>query len=114
MSHLIHQLKNITNDINSRENLLMIEAKRIILPKSAIKPIMERLHAGHAGQDKAVKLAQQLYFWQNMTNDNKSIVDNCSECQERSPKQQTNPRVTNPSSSAYGTPMAHVGLGLFD
>ena len=52
----------------------MIDAKRIILPTSAIKPIMNRLHAGHAGQEKTVKLAQQLYYWQNMTNDIKSIV----------------------------------------
>ena len=66
-SHLIQQLKNIKNEINVRENLLMIEAKRIILPKSAIKPIMDRLQASHAGQDKTVKLAQQLYYWQNMT-----------------------------------------------
>ena len=35
----------------------MIDAKRIILPKNVIKHIMERLHAGHAGQDKTVKLA---------------------------------------------------------
>ena len=47
----------------------MIDVKRIILPKGTIKPIMERLHAGHAGQEKTVKLAQQLYYWQNMTND---------------------------------------------
>ena len=92
----------------------MIDAKRIILSASAIKPIMDRLHAGHAGQEKTVKLAQQLYYWQNMTNDIKSIVDNCNECQERRPKQQTNPRVTNPPSSAYGAPMAHMGLDLFD
>ena len=48
-----------------------IDAKRIILHKSAIKPIMERLHARHAGQEKTVKLAQQLYYWQNMTNESK-------------------------------------------
>ena len=111
---LIQQLKNIKSEINISENLLMIDAKCIILPKSAIKPIMERLHAGHAGQEKTVKLAQQLYYWQNMTNDIKSIIDNCNECQERRPKQQTNPRLTNPPSSAYGAPMAHVGLDLFD
>ena len=58
----------------------MIDAKGIILPTSAIKPIMNRLQAGHAGQEKTVKLAQQLYYWQNMTNDIKSIVDNCSKC----------------------------------
>ena len=52
----------------------MIDAKHIILPKNAIKPIMDSLHAGHAGQEKTVKLAQQIYYWQNMTNDIKSII----------------------------------------
>ena len=107
-SHLIQQLKNIKNEISVNENLLMIDAKRIILPTNAIKPIMYRLHAGHAGQEKTVKLAQQLYYWQNITNDIKSIVDHSW------PKQQTSPRVTKPPSSAYGAPMAHVGLNLFD
>ena len=73
-SHLIQQLKSIKSEISVQDNLLMIDAKRIILPTSAIKPIMNRLHAGHAGQEKTVKLAQQLYYWQNMTNDIKSIV----------------------------------------
>ena len=90
----------------------MIDAKAIILPLSAIKPLMNRLHAGHAGQEKTVTLAQQLYYWQNMTN--KTIVDNCNKCQEQRPKQQTNPRVTNPPSSAVGAPMALVGLDLFE
>ena len=42
-SHLIQQLKNIKSDISVNENLLMIDAKRIILPKNAIKPIMDKL-----------------------------------------------------------------------
>ena len=49
-----------------------------------------------------------------MLNDIKTIIDNCNECQSRRPKQPTNPRVTNPPSSAYGAPMAHAGLDLFD
>ena len=51
-SHLIQQLKNIKNEISVQDNLLMIDAKRIILPTSAIKAIMNRLHAGHADQEK--------------------------------------------------------------
>ena len=39
-SHLIEQLKNIKSEISICEGLLMRDAKRIILPKNAIKPIM--------------------------------------------------------------------------
>ena len=65
-SHLIQQLKNIKSEISVQANLLMIDAKRIILPTSAIRPIMNRLHAGHAGQEKTLKLAQQLYYWRRI------------------------------------------------
>ena len=82
-SHLIKQLKSIKGDICVQNDLLMIDARRIILPTRAIKPVMNRLHAGHAGQEKTVTLAQQLYYWQNMTNDIKTVVENCNECQER-------------------------------
>ena len=113
-SHLIKQLKSVKGDICVLNGLLMIDARRIILPIKAIKPILSRLHAGHPGQEKTMALAQQLYYWQNMTNDIKTVVDNCNECQERRPRQPTNPRVTDPPSSAFGAPMAHVGLDLFD
>ena len=107
-SHLIKQLKSIKGDICVLNDLLMIDTRRIILPTKAIKPVLNRLHAGHPGQEKTITLAQQLYYWQNMTNDIKTVVENCNECQERRPKQQTNQRVTNPPSSAFGAPMAHV------
>ena len=113
-SHFAQQLKSNKSDISIREGLLMLDAKRIILPKNAIKPIMERLHASHADQDKTIKLAQQLYFWQNMSNNIKTIIDNCNECQTHRPSQVTNLRVTTPPLIAYGAPMAHVGLDLFD
>ena len=63
-SYLIQQLKNIKNEISVHDNLLMIDAKRIILPTSAIKPIMNRLQYMPAMQakKKTVKLAQ-LYYW---------------------------------------------------
>ena len=51
----------------------MIDARRIILPIKAIKPVLSRLHAGHPGQEKTMALAQQLYYWQNMTNDIKEV-----------------------------------------
>ena len=48
-----------------------------------------------------------------MSNDIKTISDNCNKCQTRHPSQQTNPRVTEPPSAAYSAPMAHIGQDLF-
>ena len=60
-SHLAQQLKSNKGDISIRDGLLTLDAKRIILPKMAIKPIMKRLHIGHLGQEKAMRQAHQLY-----------------------------------------------------
>ena len=43
-----------------------------------------------------------------MSNDIKTMIDNCDQCQEH------NSRTTAPLSAAFGAPMAHVGLDLFD
>ena len=53
-SHLIKQLKSIKGDICVLNDLLMIDARRIILPTKAIKPVISRLHAGHPGQEKTM------------------------------------------------------------
>ena len=53
-SHLIKQLKSIKGDICVLNDLLMIDARRIILPPQAIKPVLSRLHAGHPGQEKTM------------------------------------------------------------
>ena len=64
----------------------------------------------------AKKIVDDILVWAPLIPELRIIVETllCNECQERRPKQQTNPRVTNPPSSAYGAPMAHVGLDLFD
>ena len=66
---------------------------------------MERLHAGHAGQDKTIKLAQQLYFCQNMSNDIKTIINNCNECQRKPPSKTTNqPKSDKPAHTRLRRP----------
>ena len=82
-----------------KDNLIMLDSRRIVLPTPAIKPILTRLHIGHAGQEKTLALANQIYFWQGMANDIKTMVDNCDQCQERRPSQQHNPRTTEPPSA---------------
>ena len=54
--NLHNNCKSNKGDISIRDGLLMLDAKRIILPKQAKKPIMERLHIGHAGQEKTTTL----------------------------------------------------------
>ena len=68
-SRLSQQLENFKGDISIREGLILLDARRIILPKPAIKPILARLHVRHVGQEKTLTLAKQLFFWHGMSND---------------------------------------------
>ena len=79
-------------------------------PVSAIKTLLSRLHAGHAGQEKTLSLATKLFYWPGMSNDVKTFVQACRSCFKRLPSQRQNPSVTSPPSASFGPPMAQVGL----
>ena len=114
ISKLANALKGVRDEVGIEKGLILINSERIVLPTPAIKAILQRLHIGHPGQEKALALAHRLYYWHGMNNDIKSITTACQECQARLPSQPANPRVTEPPSSAFGAPMAQVGLDLFD
>ena len=80
----------------------------------AIKEILHRLHEGHPGQDKTLKLAQALFYWPGMSNDVRQYVESCKECFRSLASLPSNPQSTQPPSAFYGAPMSHVGVDLFD
>ena len=51
-SHLSHYLKSNKGEISIQDGLILLDAKRIFLPKLAIKPVVSCLHISHAGQEK--------------------------------------------------------------
>ena len=61
-SRLSQEPKNVKGDISIREGLILLDARKLILSIPAIKPILARLHVGHAGQEKTLTLAYQLFF----------------------------------------------------
>ena len=108
-SRLSQELKNVKGDIIIREGLILLDARRILLPTPAIKPILAQLHVGHAGQEKTLTLANQLFFWHGMSNNIKTMIDNCDQCQERRPAANNTthgPRHLRPLHSAHPWPMS--------
>ena len=85
-----------------------------MVPSASIPLLLCRLHTGHCGQDKTIKLAQSLFYWPGMNNDIKTFVSSCRECFAKLPSQSSNPCVTEPPSSSFGPPFASVGLDLFE
>ena len=91
-----------------------MDCRRIIIPVGSIKEILIRLHEGHPGQDKTLKLAQALFYWPGMSNDVRQFVESCKECFRSLASLPSNPQSTQPPSTFYGAPMSHVGVDLFD
>ena len=92
---------------------MLLDSRRIVLPVSAVKPILKLLHSSHSGITKANNLACGLYFWPGMTNDIKQLVSVCADCTKVLPSQPSNPMTTPSPSTHFGFPMQHIGLDLF-
>jgi len=107
-------MKNVFDRLSVDGAFVMLDGSRIVVPKSAVKDVLARLHSGHPGQEKTMKLCQVLFYWPGMTNDIRTYIESCQACFRQLPSQQTNPMSTAPPSSSFGPPMAQVGLDLFD
>ena len=92
---------------------MLLDSRRIVLPISAIRPILNLLHTSHSGVNKTIALARGLYYWPGMINDIKQLVSRCAACVRVLPSQPSNPLSTPPPSAHLGYPMQHVGLDLF-
>jgi len=95
------------------KTLILLDGRRIIVPKGARRSIIDELHRAHSGLTKTYKIATQLFYWPSMKNDIKTKIDNCEACQEQRP---SNPRPVlgekKPSEARH--PMRHVATDLFD
>ena len=105
-------LKVNLDDLSVSDGLVLLDSRCIVLPLSAIKPVLKLLHSSHSGITKTTALACGLYFWPGMTNDIKQLVSSCPACKVL-PSQPANPMVTPSPLSHFGYPMQHIGLDLF-
>jgi len=113
-SKLSHSLKGLRERLSVEGFLIILDSRRIVIPAAAIPSILSRLHSGHPGQEKTLKLAQSLFYWPGMTNDIRTFVESCKACFRNLPSLPPNPISTDLPSASYGPPMAHVGVDLFE
>ena len=106
-------LKSDFDCLSISDNLVLLDSRRIVLPISAIRPILNLLHTSHSGVNKTIALARGLYYWPGMINDIKQLVSRCAACVRVLPSQPFNALSTPPPSTHLGYPMQHVGLDLF-
>ena len=89
---------------------LVLHGRRIIIPVSQRRDVLERLHASHQGIEKTRRRAQQTVFWPGISADITNTVGACRSCQERLPSLQKEPYLCDPLPAV---PFAEVGVDLF-
>ena len=67
--------------------VILLDGRRIVVPKGARKNIIKELHCAHSGLTKTFKMAKQLYFWPNRKEELCKAIDACQHCQEDRPTQ---------------------------
>ena len=68
--------------------LMVLDARRIVIPASERPRVLQLLHAGHPGINKMQILARQLYFWPGITSDIANIARACHACVAILPRRQ--------------------------
>ena len=91
------------------DTLLVLDGSRIVVPRSERKTVLEKMHISHPGIGRTRQLAQQLYYWPGMSNDIKTLVDACEQCQVSRPSQPADPLGGYPEPTE---PMQSVSMDL--
>ena len=108
------QLKSVFSHLSIDDDLVFIDAKRIVLPIAAVKNILVLAHSTHSGISKTYELCRSMYFWPGMFNNIKQMISACRPYSLNASSLPKNPRSTLPPSSHLEPPVAHVGVDLFD
>ena len=107
------QMKSVFDQLSVDDELVYLDAKRIVLPLKAVKEVIRLAHLPHAGITKTYELLSSLYFWPGMFNDVKQLISTCGPYAKNAVSMPKNPRSPALPSTHFGPPMACVGVDLF-
>ena len=109
--HPSRQLNSVWSQLSIDDSgLIVLDGKRIFVPKSQRKGLLNDIHAAHCGMNKTQWRAKDLYFWKGMSSEINMLVQDCELCRPFLPSQGKEPII--PGISATG-PMTDVGTDLF-
>lgn len=80
----------------SIENELILKGCQLLIPKTARKMVLDRLHDSHQGIERTKRRARQSVFWPLISNDIKNAIENCEKCQEIRPSLQKESMISEP------------------
>lgn len=66
---------------------------RIVIPRSMQAEILEKIHAGHQGQQKCKQRASQSVWWPGISKQIENLINNCRHCDQNKPTQRHEPMI---------------------
>jgi transposase InsO family protein len=64
-----------------KTGLLLVDCRRIIVPKESRSSILKAIHQAHPGLQRSLSLARRHYVWPGMRTDIAQTVADCDQCQ---------------------------------
>ena len=92
------------------DSLLVVDNKRIFVPKGSRRRVLDLLHESHCGLAKTFASARERFFWPGLKNDVANVVNTCEACQIHRPSL---PADKEMNTSAF-YPMERVAVDLFE
>ena len=105
----IRQYWSIREQLSADDGLVFY-GSRILVPVSARRSVLSKLHSSHQGIVRTKQRARQTVYWGGITNDIVQLVEGCQACQERLPSQQKEPLLNDPLPTY---PFERVSADLF-
>lgn len=111
-NHPGHQYKKEWDRLSvDNSGLVLIDSTRIIVPFSARKEMLKRLHLAHQGIVRTKARARQTLFWHGMMNDIVQMINECDKCQVHRSSQAKEPMKSDIASEF---PFQSVSTDLFE
>ena len=80
--HPGRELKQVWGRVSVDDDLMIIDATRIFIPRAERASVLKAMHRQHCGYSKTYQLARQIYYWPNLKRDLIHVVDRCLACQK--------------------------------
>ena len=61
-SKFLQCLSGLKDRLSVSEDIILLDSKIIVVPSASVPHLLRRLHTGHCGHDKTLKLAQSLFY----------------------------------------------------
>lgn len=100
---------NIRHELSTDDGIVLYNA-RLIIPPSARRDILDKLHAAHQGVERTKRRARQSVYWPGISSDILNMVRSCELCQISRPSLQKEPMAIEQPPSR---PFEDVSADLF-